>query len=220
MRIELCRIETTNLLHGLAKYQQRMEAQLQAIQQEQSKEMEALEAAHQDEPWLIEGEIEGYIWTYDFFFPRSLRYSFIVHLFLTIENQLYGLCDEIKKRQNLPIRAKELSGDAIAKCKTYIQKVAGIATVNEVLWQKIEDLAKVRNCIVHTLGKIEFSNDRKRLHDLSAKDIGISISEDYPSEKGVLLVAPEFCKQAVDDAMELFDEIFEAAGFDRAAFIY
>lgn len=59
MRIELFRVETTNLLHGLAKYQQRMETQLQAIQQEQFKEMEALEASWQDEPWLIEGEVEG-----------------------------------------------------------------------------------------------------------------------------------------------------------------
>lgn len=38
-------------------------------------------------------------------------------LILTTENQLYGLCDEVKKRRNLPILAKESSGAAIAKCE-------------------------------------------------------------------------------------------------------
>lgn len=144
----------------------------------------------------------------------------MVLLFLTVENQLYGLCDEIKKRRSLPIRAKELSGDAIAKCKTYIRKVAGITNVNDELWQKVEDLAKIRNCIVHTLGKVEFSSDQKRLRDLAAKDIGVSISEDYPLDKGVLLVTPDFCKQSVEEVTRLFDEIFDAAGFDRAILAY
>jgi hypothetical protein len=56
----------------------------------------------EDRSVMTEVVHDKYVWTHDFLFHRSLRYSFIVLLFLILENQLYELCDEIKKRRDLP----------------------------------------------------------------------------------------------------------------------
>lgn len=220
MRIEVFRIETTNLLRGLVNYHKKMESQLCSIKDEEEEKLRSLELDDTEEMWALESQREAFCWTYDFFFPRSLRYSFVVLLFLTLENQLYGLCDEIRKRHNLPIRAKDLSGDAIARCKLYLQNLAGINKVDEQLWVEIADFSKVRNCIVHTLGKVELSSDQKRLRDLAFKAKGLSISNETSPEKGILIIEADYCSQSLQHVTRFFDELFDAAGFEPAIFIY
>jgi hypothetical protein len=77
------------------------------------------------------------------------------------------------EKQNLPIRMKELSRDDIKRAKNYLHKISHIPEVN---WIPIEDLAKVRNCIVHAMGDVKLSSDRDYLRQLASKHIGLSIS--------------------------------------------
>lgn len=210
MKIDFFRIETTNIFHGLTEYQKTMEAQLPIIQEHEQSSIERFR--DHDLPNILpyESMMEEYDWVYEYFFPRSLRYSFIVLLYLVIEHQLNHLCDEIKKRRNLPIRSNEMSGDALKRSKVYLEKVAGISIKN---WETLEDLSKVRNCIVHALGKVELSKDDKHLRLIVNKNIGLSISDEESQEEGFLIVSAEYCEAAVRIAEQFFDEIFDAADF-------
>ena len=74
-------------------------------------------------------------------------------------------------------------------------------------------MSKVRNCIVHVLGKVELSKDDKHLKLLVKKNIGLSISDKESQEEGFLIVSAEYCESAVRIAKQFFDEIFDAADF-------
>lgn len=210
MKIDFFRIETANIFHGLTEYQKTMEAQLPIIQEREQSSIEKFRDDNLRNALPYESMMEEYDWVYEYFFPRSLRYSFIVLLYLVIEHQLNQLCDEIKKRRNLPIRSNEMNGDALKRSKVYLQKVAGISIKN---WETLEDLSKVRNCIVHALGKVELSKDDKHLKLLVKKNIGLSISGKESQEEGFLIVNAEYCESAVRIAEQFFDEIFDAADF-------
>ncbi len=224
MKIETFRLKTQNILSALTEYQKKMELQLKAVQEDEYNRFDKW-AEQQAEPedgfdkeliWEINGDY--YRWTYDFMFPRSLRYSFMVLLFLVLENQLTGLCDEIAKRRSLSVRLKDLKGDILERSKTYLHKIANVPTIDQSHWIKIEDLSKVRNCIVHALGKVELSVDRKRLAYLASEGWGISISDDSSPEPGVLVLTPEYCAHAVDDMDIFFRDLFDSAGFARVDF--
>jgi hypothetical protein len=187
-----------------------MEAQLPIIQEHEQSSIERFRDRDLPNTLPYESMMEEYDWVYERFFPRSLRYSFIVLLYLVIEHQLNQLCDEIKKRRNLPIRSNEMSGDALKRSKVYLEKVAGISIKN---WGTLEDLSKVRNCIVHALGKVELSKDDKYLRLLIKKNIGLSISDEESQEQGFLIISAEYCEAAVQIAEQFFDEIFDAADF-------
>lgn len=103
-----------------------------------------------------------------------------------------------------------MSGNALKRSKVYLDRMAGISTKN---WSDLEDLSKVRNCIVHALGKVEISKDEKHLRQLAKKNIGLSISGKDSQEEGYLVVSTDYCESAVRVAKKFFDEIFEAADF-------
>lgn len=210
MKIDFFRIETANIFHGLTEYQKIMEAQLPIIQGQEQSSIERFRDHDLPNTLPYESMVEEYDWVYEYFFPRSLRYSFIVLLYLVVEHQLNQVCDEIKKRRNLPIRSNEMSGDALKRSKVYLRKVAGISIKN---WETLEDLSKVRNCIVHALGKVELSKDDKHLKLIVKKNIGLSISNIESQEEGFLIVSAEYCESAVRIAEQFFDEIFDAADF-------
>lgn len=217
MKIDFFRIETANIFHGLAEYQKAMEAQLPIIQQHEQSSIEAFRDHDLPNTLPYESMMEEYDWVYEYFFPRSLRYSFIVLLFLVTEHQLNQLCDVIQKRRNLPVQANEMGGDALKRSKVYLQKVAGLSIKN---WEYLEDLSKVRNCIVHALGKVELSKDEKHLKQLVKKNIGISISDEDSQEEGFLVVSDEYCASAVRFAKQVFEEIFDTADFGPELSMY
>lgn len=146
--------------------------------------------------------------TYYFEFARSLRYSFVVLLFMVIENTLNQLCELIRNSHHLAIRVTDLRGDAIERYKTYLHRLAAFPSVN---WSQLEDLAVVRNCLVHTLGHIEQSRDRDRLQRLVAEDKGIVVINDLWRET-TLIIKAKYCSYAITIAQEFFDALFDGAG--------
>lgn len=189
MKIEIFRINTENILDAIAKYQSAMESQLESIQAEELKNIGARNALLTSErEVMLEMAQEEYTWTYDYMFPRSVRYSFIVLLFLVVESQLVLLCEDLRDRGNFSERVQDLNGEAISRCKEYLTRVAGLPD-NHLVWEKIKDLAKVRNCIVHALGKVDRSPRNTHLRQLAGRGIGLTISDAGMPEEGVLVVA-------------------------------
>jgi hypothetical protein len=217
MIIDFFRIDTSNLLDGLAEYLEILETQLPDIHTKERKSIEAWAESESVDPAEFDAAFDEYQWTYNYFFPRSLCYSFVVLLFLVLENQLGLLCDEIMKRRDLNLQATDFSGSALKRAKTYLEKVVGITGID---WEKVEDLSKVRNCFVHTLGKVELSTDKERLHHLAKESFGISISGSDYSDAGVILITTEYCANSLVNVRKFFDAIFDAAGFGERLSMY
>lgn len=213
MVINFFRLETEGLFNGLADYLEKLEAQTPIIQQTEFEKVKEWAKQESIEWGQYDVAIDELRWNYEYYFPRSLRYSFIVLLFLVTEKQLSEFCRTLQKKHNLPIKPNELRGDSIERSKTYIHRLAGISSV--VDWKRVEDLSVVRNCIVHTMGDINESRDRKRIHNLVSSDVGLSMGNNEFADKDTLQISAEYCSKAVRDMRTFFDQLFDAAGIGR-----
>jgi hypothetical protein len=218
MKIDFFRADIESNLDMLRSYQHDMDNQLAKIQKEESDRIDAILARIDDE-----GEREMYLasagdeyhYTHEVMFPRSHRYSFIVLLYLNLEDILTRFCERIKERDGRALRVSHLKGDIVERSKLYLHKFAEIPNIPDQIWDSIDDLSKVRNCIVHTLGQVEPSRDRQRLHDLAKMGRGLSIG-DADLDRGRLVLEPVFCERAVSDVATLMEELFDKAGFPPA----
>ncbi|HYX71535.1 MAG TPA: hypothetical protein VE732_02085 [Nitrososphaera sp.] len=154
-------------------------------------------------------------WKHNQLFPNALHYSFIMLLFITVEERLKKICDLVQQKKNLPLRSKDLRGDSIEQGMIFLDKLAGISRDDIKHWPKITDLLKIRNCIVHTSGRIEFSRDKAYLKELIQKNPEyLKLSAHNPPEDKVLIVEHPYCMQSTKDAQEFFEEICEKAGIE------
>jgi hypothetical protein len=88
MVINFFRIETEGLFRSLKDYHEKLEAQIPLIQQSELDKVQEW-AKHQSVEYAeYDVAIDELRWNYDYYFPRSLRYSFVVLLFLVVEKQL------------------------------------------------------------------------------------------------------------------------------------
>jgi len=216
IHVDFFRSGTTSLLEELEGYQTAMEIRLEDMRKKALLELQSLQDITDPEERREEIHIanEQFQYTYEFAFPRFLRYSFVVLLFLSLESELDRLCDEITRRRSLTQRARDFKARGnIAKFREYFETVVGISQLNKALWQRVEDLSDVRNCIVHKSGKVTFDGKGKHIRDIIKKASGLSIGgEDY-GQPDVLMIRTEYCEQAVADVDAFFDSLFEAADF-------
>jgi len=140
-------------------------------------------------------------------FPSKIRYSFIVVLHIVLEDRLRATCNEIHRRKNLTITEKDLRGAPFERVKTFLKKIAQINFDNQQSWQELKDLQIIRDCIVHTNGRIEESRDKNRIYDLCKKQIGISDLDGY------LLVEKTFCMRSLKAISSFFEGLLDSAGF-------
>lgn len=216
------------ILDSLAKYHAVMESQLANAERAEWKALGGpkldafmkwteLDAAGETdafvdglEPGFVpSSEYDEYAFNFRAMFPRSLRYSYIVLLFLIVESQLSLFCDILKERSSIPIRANDLKGDIITRSKTFLAQLAKLS-IEKPLWDKLEDLSKVRNCIVHTNGQVELSTDKKHLRVMASKGHGLSIGFGYIDDE-ILIIEPIYCTEATNDVKMFFDALFNAA---------
>jgi hypothetical protein len=218
MKVNFFRIDFESTIDILRDYQVTMEEQLTHIQKQEVAHIAALlKGIEDEEEAALQEDLAGdeFHCTYEIMFPRYMRYSFIVLLFLNLESLLTRFCDSIKRRNKIAIRSSDLKGDSVARSRTYLHKVAAIPELMAPVWNSIEDLSKVRNCIVHTLGKVELSSDQTRIKDIARQGIGLSIG-DNGLEEGCIVLNPQFCIKAVDDVANLIKELFDKAGYGPA----
>ena len=101
------------------------------------------------------------------FFPTTLRYSFVVALFIHVESKLTQLRDHLQSTKNLPVRMAHLNGNLFERSKRYLSSIAELP-ISSLDWSAFEELMKVRDCIVHCNGNILLSRDQQYLRGLSA----------------------------------------------------
>lgn len=150
---------------------------------------------------------------YDHDFPNVLHYSYIVLLFITIEDCLKKTCDFLQASKKLPLKSKDLQGDAIERCMTFLDKLAGIPRNDLLYYPQVSDLSQIRHCIVHTSGHIEFSNHKKHLFELARKQPELlKLSDHENPEDRVLIVEHAYCVLGTESARSFFKEILEKTG--------
>lgn len=204
--------ENRDRLNGLANYLAIMDAQVTRIEAEQAEELkEDLETL--PDSWSETDKISFVQWRehqYQQFintFAESFRYSFIVLIWLVIEDELKRVCVEVQHRKGIVPQQWQSKG-VISQCKNVLKDVAGISFQNIAYWSNIRDLQKVRDCIVHTSGFVNSSRDKIYLIRLAEGENHLQI-DDYD---GRLRITNEFCKSAVQSTIDFFTEVFNGAG--------
>jgi hypothetical protein len=213
MGFSTLRTETISILRHLADYHSMVESRIEADKQNETEELN--EVVHQsDDPGLFAAEADDLLWVYESYFPRFLRYSLIVTLVMVMESQLIKICDDLRLKRNLRLKSKDLKGDTFSQCKRYLEEIAQLP-LKTSLWEGLADLLKVRNCIVHTMGNIESSNDKNRLCAIAKTGSGLSLGSTVFTglDKNIIYLSPEYCERAIMDVIDFFDDIFNTAGY-------
>jgi hypothetical protein len=215
MKINFFRAELTSIINNLSAYLGKMEIQLDEMQIKEKEEIKKyLDTIDDDEERYAEHQLaeEAFSYNYEIMFPRSLRYSYIILLFLNLESILSKFCSAVREKNNTDLTANLLKGDIVDRSKVYLKRIIKIDGIDDNKWINIEDLSKVRNCIVHTAGRIDLSNNKDRLKQIASQNIGLSIGDSDLNE-GYIVLNSEYCKTMTKQVRELVDELFDKAGY-------
>ena len=96
-------------------------------------------------------------------FVQSFRASMITQLFSFIERTIQDVCNSYCLMHNKEFGLDDLRGNSeFEKAKLFLTRSAGVNMKNlEPHWSFINNLRRVRNCIVHNNSTILFGEDKK-----------------------------------------------------------
>jgi len=136
-----------------------------------------------------------------------LRNSIIISLYILIETELKGYCNNYCDYGNFKIRVSELKGDILSRFKVYCTKVIDLPfDFSSGLWEFIENLQELRNYLVYNNGELEGFNRQKTLRQFARSNSVITIDED-----DILDITFNGCYQAMDEIDRFFVTISELA---------
>lgn len=208
---DMHRWETEFAFDSLADYLDIIENQFESVRKLERNRIPQNPPAGLSEEELAEwqSEIQFFEDRYERDFPSKIRYSFVVLLYIVLETRLKAVCDEISKRRSLELRESDLKGAAIERAKAFLEKVAKLPSGDRMVWQRVRDFQKVRDCVVHTNGQIERSRDKERLNKLCRENLGLS------SEAGSLMIERHYCTKMLEITKRYFGHLFDSAGFGK-----
>ncbi len=206
---------------GLREYYEAMEKELQSLKDRKCEEIHQqiknLKLSSEEESSERDIAMQEHMATYDMLFANYLRYSCITLLLFVLEYQLHEICRAIQEIKPKATPVKKPDKDILKGYRKYLKDEAGIA----VKWDRVFDLNKIRNCIVHASGNVNLSKDKTHLISVAKREKGLSISginynyntqtEPLYLEDGMLVLEPEFCTNAILEVRKLIDEICKAA---------
>ena len=125
-------------------------------------------------------------------FPNILRKSFIVSLYSFLEYWLMREC-RTRKGNDILLSPSDIRGENdIDRARTYLTKVLQVNFPNNTQeWEEIQNIRKLRNCIVHNHGKCG-GEKYKSLRDYVAQN-----SDTLSLSNNEIVLRGEFCKQAL-----------------------
>lgn len=88
-------------------------------------------------------------------FPPILHSAVITSTVALIELEIRGYCDALRSSADLALRLADLSGGLLDRFWRYCTKVVGLEfDANALRWPDVIGLFEVRNCLVHTGGRL------------------------------------------------------------------
>ena len=202
---------------GLNEYHGVMELQLKTLKVNDRKKIEddikKLDLSSEEgfEEWDL--AMQNHIATFDMMYTNFFRYSFIILVFLAMEDWLHKLClatQDVKGITNSPQK------HSLEDYRKYLNE-ANICVSNK-LWEVAYDLQKVRDCIVHTSGDVTCSRDEEYLRAMAQRNKDIKIynsdnqldtgdEEPLYLENDMLLIKSDYCESIIKNIKVLIEKL-------------
>lgn len=134
--------------------------------------------------------------------PSRIRYAGIVFLFTIFERRVRALCRLIEETDPKPgPKLDDLRGTLTERLKEFFRIRLSVEVGSKASWNSIQNLQKVRDCIIHCGGQVSESRDATFLKSLATKDSGVSLSA-----WGYLLIEARFYDELEGSLFPFFDE--------------
>ena len=140
-------------------------------------------------------------------YSQRFRFSIIIQLYSFIEDELKKYCDNHYNVNSKEYRINDLKGNNdLDKIKKYLTQSAGKAIGENLLWPFINDLRKLRNCIVHSNGVIsETDSDYNSLKKFSKNNF--IISENNYDDFKIVLKEKEFIELCINNVQTFLKSV-------------
>lgn len=118
-------------------------------------------------------------------YPSILRESLFVSSYSLIESLAFKICDHAKEMNNIRLSVKDLNGNGLKQCHTYLTKVVGLDQLqNNLHYSQLSFLSHIRNALVHNQGTLrdadKFEAQLKQWDSVSLNQSGgILLSKDF-----------------------------------------
>ena len=207
--ITLIKNDSENKLEKFRQYAQGIESEFkQEVKQrnkrfdEQTEELDDYEKAE-----LKEFLSDTYVQLEDIY-VKIHRRSILVSIYSFLENSLNRLCNQLNSRNKYPIKVEDLKGEGVVRAKIYLEKLVQIDfSIINTEWSCIQELNKLRNCIVHCEGDISNYRQKKAIENIVKNNKNLSllfdheIMVDYEYIDSVLTNTEAFLNKLYDQAL-------------------
>ena len=221
IRLEPVVIDTFAWIFGLRAFLEEIEA---ATPDAEGKAFDNLNQLAKEQKWeetdysLEEAEVKS---KFQHWVPRLLGYSAVALIHSVIEAQLTATATRLRQLHGYSLKVNELRGDPLERAKIYLTKVAGIQVGSDNGWQVLQDLAELRNIIIHRRGRQGSDlKDQRSVQQLTERyPDGISLSGCRDDPDAEVEVSVAMCKRFIDETERFFERLFVATGWPRGAVI-
>ncbi|GAG58290.1 unnamed protein product [marine sediment metagenome] len=210
---------------GLSEYYERSESLLESAKKEGASRINeevnklardfALSKDEEYGEWV--SKMQDHETTYDMLFTNFFRYSFIVLAYLVLEDHLHRFCIALQDAKGLAEAPPIPKGNIIKTYRNYVDRAK--VSVQDGLWEGVEDLRFIRNCITHSSGNVARSSYQSDLYRIAQKNVGIYISRKFDRNEmtplylqdNMIMIESKYCKSVVRDMQVLFETMCKAA---------
>lgn len=152
--------------------------------------------------------------------PLLSQYSFVVLLTLIVEARLTVFCRGLEDEHGFSPGMDGLSGNLLDRARAFLSENLQLQPPTD-LWLWLTDIARVRDCAVHSAGSLELlkSADRRDILVTAKRRPGLSIETDHAlfDRAPRVLSRPErslrvdraFCLEAVTAAQGVFGYLYQ-----------
>lgn len=198
-------------INQLRDYLNTLKTQLDYMADNYNKEVEAEAQQIADEKErqdFYEWSGEEY-WNYKETFPRILLNAFHITAYTLLESEIYSLARRVGKKLNREFDASSKKGRNYLKhACDFINELTNIDANNFTSWTKLDDGRILRNCIVHSNGKLTKNNEidvAKRYGLIDESTIG------FPSVRSTtqLSITYDYSKSFIVTLKEFFAELYK-----------
>ena len=221
IRLEPVVIDTFAWIFGLRAFLEEIEA---ALPDAEGKAFAYLNQLAKEQKWeetdysLEEAEVKS---KFQHWVPRLLGYSAVTLIHSVVEAQLTATATRLRQLHGYSLKMNDLRGDPLERAKIYLTKVAGIQVGSDNGWQVLQDLAELRNIIVHRRGRQGADlKDQRSVQQLTERyPDGISLSGRRDDPDAEVEVSVAMCKRFIDETECFFERLFAATAWPRGAVI-
>jgi hypothetical protein len=148
---------------------------------------------------------------------NTATYSIIPSCYMLFETNLVAFAKIAKEHYCIDLKYNELVGGKTEKIKIYLKKMAGIDVSSIPSWSSLNDLEIIRECIIHTEGKVNTDfKDYEKIKDIIKKyQAHISVNKPLHENENYIIAKFSLCELFLEKLNSFFDELIALFGFDQ-----